>query len=308
MNLVGLLNLLVSGIRVATPLVIASIGLCYSAKAGMTNLSANGLMTMGAFFAVAGAYLTNSYSLGILIAMAIGIAFEIFAGFMAINVRANQTIVAMATNLLADGVASVFNAALFGSIVSLSNIMPKPKTYAIPLLCKIPIVGETLFNMDLVFYLGYLLVPVSWFVMNRTTFGLNIRMVGENPKAADTVGIKVNLTRRIACCIRGAFTSLAGAYISLAVVGIYTDNLISGKGYMSVSATIFGQWSPVGSMFGALVFGIGEALQMRLQVLGWSIPHQALQCLPYLIALILLTGVVRKTKQAASTGKVYVKD
>ena len=307
MDLTTLANLLVSGIRLATPMVIAGTGLCYAAKAGMSNLGTEGLMTLGAFFGVAGAYWTNNVMLGLLIAVIAGIVYEICISFMAINVRANQIIIAMATNLLANGITSVFNEGLFGDITSLSSILPKAETIPIPLLSQIPVIGA-LFNNDIVFYLAYLMVPVSWFIMKRTTVGLSIRMVGENPKAADTVGVNVNLVRKATCLVRGAFASLAGAYTSVLVVGVFTNNLVSGKGYMSVSATIFGQWNPVGSMLGSLVFGIGEALQMRIQALGWGIPYQALQALPYLIALILLTGVVRKTKQPAATGKVYIKD
>lgn len=308
MDLTSIANLLVSGVRLATPMVIASLGLCYTAKAGMSNLGTEGLMTMGAFFAVAGAYWTNNAALGILIAIAVGVLYEAFIGFMAINVRANQIIIAMATNLFATGISSVFNKALFGDILSLSSILPKVEPIAIPLLSKIPIMGEVLFHNNIIFYLAYLLVPLSWFVMNKTTIGLSVRMVGENPKAADTVGINVNRLRKLTCLTRGAFGALAGAYLSLAAVGTFADNMIAGKGYMSVSATIFGQWTPVGSMLGSTVFGLGEALQMRIQALGWNIPYQALQALPYLITLILLTGVVRKTKQPAATGKVYIKD
>ena len=308
MDLTTLANLLVSGIRLATPMVIASTGLCYAAKAGMSNLGTEGLMTLGAFFGVAGAYWTNSVALGLLIAIGVGVIYEVCISFMAINVRAHQIIIAMATNLLANGITSVFNEALFGNVTSLSSTLPKPTTVAIPLLSKIPVIGETLFKNDIVFYLAYLIVPLSWFIMTHTTIGLSVRMVGENPKAADTVGINVNRVRRMTCLVRGAFASLAGAYTSLLVVGTFTNNLVSGKGYMSVSATIFGQWAPVGSMLGSLVFGVGEALQMRLQAMGWGIPYQALQALPYLIALILLTGVVRKTKQPAATGRVYIKD
>lgn len=308
MDLTQLLNLLAAGIRLATPVVIASAGLCYSAKSGMSNLGTDGLMTLGAFFGVAGAYWTHSIFLGLLIAMGVGIVYEICISFLAINVRAHQIIIAMATNLLADGITSVFHESLFGNVVNLSALLPKPHTVAIPLLSRIPIIGETLFHNDIVFYLAYLLVPVSWFIMNRTAIGLSIRMVGENPKAADTVGINVNLVRKLTCLVRGALATLAGAYLSLMVVGTFTNNLIAGKGYLSVAATIFGQWVPVGSMLGSLVFGLGEALQMRIQALGWGIPYQALQALPYLIALVLLTGVVRKTSQPAATGKVYIKD
>lgn len=308
MDLTILVNLIVSGIRLATPVVISSAGLCYAAQAGMSNLGTDGLMTLGAFFGVAGAYWTGSFTLGILIAMGVGILYEVCISFLAINVRAHQIIIAMGTNLLATGITSVFAAALFGDITNLSSLLPKPHNIAIPLLSDIPIVGETLFNNNILFYLAYLIIPVSWFIMNRTTIGLSVRMVGENPKAADTVGINVNRVRKLACLTRGALAALAGAYLSLAAVGTYTDNLIAGKGYISVAATIFGQWTPVGSMLGSLVFGLGESLQMRIQAIGWPIPYQALQSLPYVIALVLLTGLVRKTKQPAATGVVYIKD
>lgn len=300
-------NILVATFRMATPLILSSLGLVYTARAGMSNLGTEGLMLIGAFVAAVGSFLTGSALLGVLMAIAGGILMELIVSFLAINVRANQIIVAMATNLLAQGVTSIFGRAIFG-ISGEKITIPMLQNIAIPWLSKLPIIGDELFNNNILFYLAYLLLPVSAFILTRTTIGLKVRVVGENPKAADTVGVNVYTVRRCCCLARGAFAALAGAYLALGVIGVFSENMIAGKGYMSVSVTIFGKWMPLGSLLGALLFGFGETLQLRIQAIGWTIPYQALQAFPYLITLILLTGVVGRTRQPAATGKPYIKD
>lgn len=298
---------IVASLRMATPMLLASIGLVLAARAGLSNLGTEGVMLMGAFMSAVGSYLTGSAWVGIFLAVFSGILLELFVSVLVINVRASQIIVAMATNLLAQGITSSYGRVIFGLSTEPPPIQGLPNI-PIPLLCNIPIVGDVVFNNNILFYLAYVMVPVASYILYKTSWGLKIRYVGENPKAADTLGVDVYMVRRVSCVLRGVFASLAGAYLTLGVIGMFTENMIAGKGYMSVAVTIFGKWTPIGAMLGSLLFGLGETLQMRLQAIGLNIPYQLLQSFPYIITLIILTGVAGKAKQPAATGEAYIKD
>lgn len=307
-SILGLVNnLLLAAIRMGTPLLLASAGLVFTARAGMTNLGTEGVMLMGAFSGVIGAYLSGSAFVGAIVAVFVGIVYELLVAFLVVTVRSNQTIVAMATNLLALGITSSYGRIIFGVSTEPPRVDSFP-IFKIPFLSNIPYLGESLFAHNFLVYLAFLLVPLTSFILYKTSIGLKVRIVGEHPRAADSVGVNVYLVRYLCCIARGAFAALAGSYLSLGVMNMFTDNMVAGKGYMAVSAVIFGKWTPVGSALGALVFGAGDALQMRLQALGWPIPYQLMQSLPYIITLVILTGLVGKAVQPAATGKPYSKE
>ncbi|HHY38126.1 MAG TPA: ABC transporter permease [Clostridia bacterium] len=303
----GATNLLSAAVRMGAPLLLASAGLVFTARAGMSNLGTEGVMLMGAFSGVVGAYLTGSPWLGALLAICIGVIFELIVAFLVVTARANQVIVAMATNLLALGLTSSYGRVIFGVSTRPPRVPPYP-LFKIPFLADIPVLGPVLFSHNALVYLAFFLVPVTHFILYRTSLGLKVRVVGEHPRAADSVGVNVYLVKYLCCLTRGAMAALAGSYLSLGALNMFTENMVAGRGYMAVSAVIFGKWTPVGSALGALLFGAGDALQMRLQAMGWGLPYQFVQALPYVITLVILTGLVGKAVQPAATGEAYSKE
>ncbi|MCL4441846.1 MAG: ABC transporter permease, partial [Firmicutes bacterium] len=180
--------------------------------------------------------------------------------------------------------------------------------WPVPFLNKIPFLGQVLFNHSPLVYLTFLLVPFTWYLLFKTTIGLKIRAVGEHPRAADTVGIRVNQLRFICCIIDGAIAGVAGAYLSISLLSMFTENMVAGRGFIALAAVIFGKWNPVGVMGAALLFGLGDALQVRLQAQGINIPYQFLLMLPYIITIIALAGFIGRAVKPAAQGQPYHRD
>ncbi|MEG1449002.1 MAG: ABC transporter permease, partial [Oscillospiraceae bacterium] len=168
--------------------------------------------------------------------------------------------------------------------------------------------GEALFNQSIPVYLAFLAVPVAWFVLQKTNIGLKIRAVGENPKACDTVGINVYRTRYMTVLYSGLMAGLAGAFVSMGQLSFFSEGMVAGRGFMALAAVVFGNYTPVGVMIASLVFGAGESLQYRLQALNTGIPYQFLVMLPYLITVVAICLLVRKSRKPASSAVPYVKE
>jgi len=210
-------------------------------------------------------------------------------------------------NILAAGLTITVNRAVFGASTSPPKIAVFGKA-PIPLLSDIPVVGQVLFNQPLPVYIAFLLVPVAWLVMFRTNTGLKLRAVGENPRACDTVGINVARTRFMSILYSGLMAGFAGAFVSMGQMSFFTENMIAGGGFMALAAVVFGNYTPVGVMGAALVFGASNALKFLLQALNTGIPSQFLVMLPYIITILALCGLIRRSNKPASSAIPYVKE
>jgi ABC-type uncharacterized transport system permease subunit len=296
-----------SVLRLATPTLLAALGIVFSERAGIVNIGTEGMMLMGALAGVMGSYYTGSVIFGTLIAMIISMLFSVIFAFFTIIIKADQTVIGTGMNILASGLTITINRAVFGA----STSPPKIDVFSavrIPFLADIPFLGEAVFNQPWPVYIAFLLVPLARFVMFRTNVGLKLRAVGENPRACDTVGIDVMKVRFTAVLYSGIMAGFAGAFVSMGQMSFFTEGMISGGGFIALAAVVFGNYTPVGVMISSLVFGSSNALMYRLQALNTGIPSQFALMLPYAITIVALCVVIRRSNKPSSSGVPYLKE
>lgn len=290
-----LTELLLSTVRMATPILLVALAETYSERAGMVNIGLDGIMAIGALVGFLVGYETGSPWAGVLAGALSGIATNMIYAFCTITLCAEQTVYGMAINIFAPALASFIYRLSFSDTSTLiqgvsMGIMP------IPVLSKIPVIGSIFFQQSPLVYGAYLLVAVTAVFLNRTKAGLNFKAVGEFPKAAETLGINVVLQKYIACIICGALAGIGGAYLTICYTSTYSEGIVAGRGFIALSAVIFGRWMPTGVMFACLLFGFCDALQIRLQLLSPSTPYQILQMIPYLCTLFVLAFLALKER------------
>ncbi|MDD2426626.1 MAG: ABC transporter permease [Eubacteriales bacterium] len=299
-------SFLSSTIRLATPTLLAALGILISERSGVLNIGTEGMMLVGALAGVLGSYYTGSIWLGTLIGILITVAFAAIFGIFTVIVKADQTVVGTGMNILAAGLTITANRAVFGASAS----PPKIETFdivQIPLLKDIPILGESLFSQTIPGYLALIMVFATAFFLFRTNTGLKVRSVGENPQACDTVGINVSKVRFLSVLYSGVMAGLAGAYISMGQLSFFTEGMIAGGGFMAVAAVVFGNYTPFGVLGASLVFGLSNASSYRLQALSTGIPSEFPNMLPYVITIVALCITSRRSKKPASSAVPYVK-
>lgn len=277
--------LLTASLRFATPILLAALGEVFVERAGILNLGLEGVMLGGAFTGFLVIYATGNLPLAFVAGILAGILISLFLGFFYITLQANQVVAGILFNFMMVGLTGYSYALLLGEnrLPRLEMLNPLP----LPGLESIPILGEMLFNQSPITYLALLLVPVASLVLYRTGFGLNLRAVGEHPRAADTLGVHVNRLRYLAMVIGGAGAGAGGAFFALQF-GAFMDTMLSGRGYIALAIVIFGRWIPNRVLIGAFLFGLIDALALRLQALSIPIPHQFFLMLPYLLTIIAL--------------------
>ena len=298
---------LITTLVMAAPMLIGAMGTLFIERSGIINIGNEGFMIIGAFMGVLGSYYSGSALVGALSAMGAGLVFGLIFALFTITFRANQVVTGLAINAVAEGLTSLLFRQLFG----ISGVVPKIATFekvSIPLLSQIPILGPSLFNQTLVAYLGLLLVPVTAFVLYKTKLGLTVRSVGENPKACDTMGIDVNRVRYGSVLYGSMLAGLAGAFVSMGQLSFFTEGMIAGKGYMTLAAIVFGNYSPVGILVACLLFGGVGSLQYQLQATASAIPYQIWVMLPYVFAVAALCMYRVRSKAPACSGIPYVRD
>ncbi len=287
------LSLIYSSIRLTTPLLLAALGGLYSERAGVINIALEGLMLAGAFTAAAITHYAGSPWVGLLAGIAAGVAVAAIYAVVCIRFRADQVVSGTAINILMVGVPAMLSGAFFLSSGSTPQI---PKENLIP---NTPIV------------IAFLLVPVTWYVLYRTPFGLRLRAVGENPGAADAAGVSVTKLRYSAVLLSGALAGIAGAYLSIGQSSLFTRNMTSGRGFIALAALIFGKWRPVQTMLACLLFGFTEAVAIQLQgvpIGGEEIPNQFIQIIPYVLTIVVLAGFIGTSRAPRALGIPYVKE
>lgn len=295
----GFVSLLAGTIRMSMPILLPALGEIFTQRSGILNLGLEGIMLMGALAGFAGTFFTQNLWVGLLAALITGILFSLIMGFLSITVKANQVIAGTAITILGTGLSTF----LFREMFGIQKLPPQIESFPpleIPLLSHIPFLGPVLFNHNAMIYLTFILVLFTAFVLEKTPFGLQVRAVGENPRAADSKGINVALVRYLCVMIGGAFAGLGGAFLSIGFMNTFIDGMVAGRGFIAVAVVIFARWNPYRALGAALLFGGASALQMRLQAIGVPIPHQFLLALPYVLTILVLLSVSRKAEFPAA--------
>lgn len=287
LTIVFLTNVLAASVRLATPLVIASLGEAFAERSGVFNLGVEGVMLLCGLTGFAAAYATGSLWLGVAAAALAGAALGLVFGFFTITLKADQTASGFALYVMSTGAALYANRLLFPGIRSVPQIQPF-LPIPIPGLSGIPVLGKVLFTHPPLTYIMFLLVILSALTLFRTPFGLRVSAIGENPRAADTVGLDVNGVRFICVVIGSTAAGVAGAFFSLSDLGLYVDSMIGGRGFISLALVVFGQWNPLLILAGGLLFGAVDAVQSRLQIMGAHVAPQFLIMTPYLLTVLAL--------------------
>jgi ABC-type uncharacterized transport system permease subunit len=306
LNTVFRADLIASTFVFSTPLIFAGIGGMFSERSGVVNIGLEGMMLMGAFWGVYGADKTGGWVGGLAIAALAGGLMALVHAFFAIHLRADQIVAGVAVNFLALGITGYFFFQLYhGQDVPVG--VPTIPRVNIPWIGDLHFLGPAIGHLNLMIWLSFLLVIVSYFVLFKTPIGLRIRACGEHPRAADTVGINVYAVRYGSVVLSGILAALGGAYLSIGFGGgSFTDNQTAGRGFIALAAMIFGNWRPFGTFYAALLFGFSTALAYRLPVYSGS-AATLFQALPYTLTLIAVAGVIGRTVPPAADGKPYVK-
>ena len=280
------LGIVFSTIRLTTPLLLAALGGLYSERAGVINIALEGLMLAGAFTAAVVTHSTLSPWVGLLAAIGAGVAVASIHAVVCVRFRADQVVTGTAINLLLFGLPALLSGALFGSTGATPML---PRTALLP---TVPVA------------LAFGLVPITAYVLYRTPFGLRLRAVGENPEAAASAGVRVVRLRFAAVLLSGALAALGGAYLSTGQSSLFSRNMTAGRGFIALSALIFGKWRPVPTMLACLLFGFAEAVSIQMQGVA-RVPVQLIQVIPYVLTLVVLTGFIGRARAPRALGLPY---
>jgi simple sugar transport system permease protein len=316
-----LISILGSTIRLSIPLILAALAGLYSERAGVFDIGLEGKMLAAAFAAACVAYLTGSAWLGLFSGIAVSLVFSLIHGFASITNRGNQIVSGVALNFVAAGLTVVLGQAWFGQGGRTPQVSGEGRFTPIILpgadmMREVPFIGPLYSNVisgnNILTYMAFLAVPISWWVLYRTRFGLRLRAVGENPGAVDTAGISVTFLRYRAVLMAGLLCGIAGTYLAIAQSAAFIEDMSAGKGFIALAALIFAKWKPVPVMFACLLFGFLDALANFMQgkelpVIG-EVPVQLFQALPYILTCILLAGFIGSANPPKAGGVAYTKE
>jgi len=307
-------------LRVSAPLILAALAGLFSERSGIVNIALEGKILASAFAAAATASVTGSVMFGLFAAMATSTLLSLLHGFACITHRGDQIVSGVAINMLAAGLTVTLGRYWFGLGGQTPPLTETQRFTSITLpgadaVADVPVIGllysELISGHNILVYFALLLVPICWWVVYKTRFGLRLRAAGENPHAVDTAGISVAWLRYRALICAGILTGIAGAYLSTAHSAGFVPNMSAGKGYIALAALIFGKWKPVPVLFGCLLFGFLDAMAIRLQgaelpFIG-EIPVQAIEILPYVLTVLLLAGFIGRAVGPKAVGTPYIK-
>ena len=297
-----LLATVASAIRLATPFLLAALGETLGQRSGVLNLGVEGVMLLGAYGAYYATLRTDSILLGILVSLVVGGLMGIVYGVVTLALKAEQGISGIGIFIFGLGLSDLLFQKQVGTPTPIDGLGDVP----VPLLGDLPLVGEVLFHQNVLVYVAFLLVPVLWFVVNRTPFGLNVRAVGETPEAADSLGVSVNRTRYITIFVGNAMAGLAGGALALEL-GIFQQNLTNGHGFIAIALVYFGAWRPTGVMAGAMVFGLVSATVLQWKTLGIVVGTTAsiVGMFPAVLTILVLVFVSRRTGQPSALTRPF---
>ena len=303
-NLTGMLQ---SSLVRATPIALAALCGVISERSAVINIGIEGIMLMTAQVAVVTATVSGSLYVGLVSAIIVGGLVAAFHAFLVIRFKVDQIISGVAINIFGAGATSFISSRFMAHATDKLNNSGTFPIIAIPGLSKIPVLGPVLFENNLIVYLTILLVIVMHIMLYYTPWGLRTRAVGEHPKAADTLGVNVYFMRFVNVTLGGMIAGLGGAYFTIGSVGRFDEILTAGKGFIGLAAMVFGNWNPIGAYTSSLIFGFADSLQVKLQILRVPIPSEFLLMAPYILTMIILTGVVGRAIPPAADGQPYEK-
>lgn len=304
-----MIELLASSLRLATPLLFAAMGGLISERSGIATICLEGVMIAGAWTAATVNYYTHNPWLGLTAGMAAGCLMMALHAFLCITARADQIVSGVAVNIIAAGITPLLTKAIFGATTNTPEIPMAERFHAwvVPALSHIPFVGQLLFAQMPLVYAAVLLPFLLNYVLYRTGLGLRLLACGDGPEALKTAGVSPAHTRYWALFAGGAIASLGGTYLAISHSSAFTRDMTAGRGYIALTALIFGQWKPLPTLLACLFFGFADALQIQLQsttVMGFAIPVQFIQALPYLVTLFVLVAFGGKARPPLSIGRV----
>lgn len=296
-----LIGIVATGIRLATPYLLAALGEMLSQRAGVFNLGLEGIMLMGAFAGFYITFVSQSPMLGLLAAILVGALMGLLMAFVSVTLQAEQGISGIGLSMLGWGLSGLFFRLYVDGIQTIAGLKP----WKLPFLSEIPLLGMMFFNHNVIVYFAFLLVPLFWFVLFRTTWGLSVRAVGMTPQAVDTLGVSVTGIRYQCLIIGGMMAGLAGATLTVANTHMFADNITAGRGFIAIALVYFGRWSPWGILAGSLLFSMADSFQLWVQVLGINFPYELAVMLPYMVTIIALMVSYGRVWPPAALGKPY---
>jgi len=296
-----IVGILTSAIRLATPYLYAAIGETFAQRSGVLNLGVDGIMLVAAYGSFYVVLKTGNIWFGLLAAIIIGLLMGLLMSFISVTLKAEQGISGIGLYMFGLGLSSLLFKTTIGTVKTVTGFQP----VKLPLLGDIPIVGNIFFNHSLLVYGAFLLVPLAWWVLEKTTWGLKIKSVGQNPAAADSLGVSVERVRYTSVCIGAILAGIAGASLSISLLNLFQDNVTAGQGFIAVALVYFGGWRPFGVLWGALLFSTVNAFQLWMQVLGVKIPSDVAIMLPYLLTIAALALSTNRGLAPAALNKPF---
>lgn len=291
-------------IKMATPILLAGLGLILFNHCGLLNIGAEGTMLIATLIAVYGSYVSGSVWIGMLMAIVSGALIGLLFAVLTVTLKANQVVVGAAINVLGVGLSATLFRIAFGVSAAVPNI-DVFKTWPIPGLSAIPFIGDAFFKQMPIVYIAFLMVPLMSYFLFKTQVGLNLRSIGENPKVSDTLGINVFRSQYTGAVIGSMIIGMGGAFMSTGLTKFFSEDMVSGRGFIALAAVVFGRYKPVGVMLAAMVFMAGTVASNVLLVSASSIPYQFLNMIPYVLTIAVLAVFAKKSLGPASLGKPY---
>jgi ABC-type uncharacterized transport system permease subunit len=300
-------GLIASMLELSVPMAFAALGEVVSERGGVINLGTEGVMLVGAISAFSASFFMHSNLAAVLLGAFAGALLGLLMAFISISLKQDQILSGLGIYFLGLGLSGFLYEALFSGIGSTIRIEGLAKL-PIPLLSKIPVLGDSLFSQDIVEYLSFVTLIVVILVISRTTFGLNLRAVGENPSAADTLGVSVAKVKYIAVIAGATLAGIGGAYLAISSHAFQAENITAGRGFIAVAMVYFGKWKPARAFFGTFLFGAAYLLGAFFQVVGSVIPYYFLLMVPYVMTLIILILIARGARQPSALGIPYTRE
>ncbi|HJW91920.1 MAG TPA: ABC transporter permease [Anaerolineales bacterium] len=303
------ISLLAATVRMATPILLAALGELVTERGGVMNLGVEGTMLMGAFIGFLVANQTGSLALAVGAAMLAGAGMSLIMAVMASTLKVDQTVTGLALNLLASGLSFYwYRVAYKGEGASQVPVAEIFQVLPIPLLSRLPVIGEFLFSQYLLTYIALLMVPAVWFFLYRTKYGLLVRCLGENPRSVDMKGVSVARLQYLALAFGGMMAGMGGSFLTLASAGVFVPEISAGRGWLAIVIVIAGNWQPGRILLATLVFAFLDAFQLQVQGLGVKLPYQILLALPYVFAILAMVLSRTRSQAPGSLGVPYVRE
>jgi simple sugar transport system permease protein len=298
-----MVTIIASTLRGTTPILLAALGEAYVERSGLLNLGIEGMMVAGAFSSFTVALKLNNLFFGFLAAAAFGLTLGLVFGILTITLRVNQIVVGLGVTIFAHSMSSFLHRVIFGNMFPI--LFGAGGTNEIPLLSRMPIIGQAFFNHHWMVYLTFTMVPILYVLMYKTRFGLRVRAVGEAPRAADASGVNVYRIRYYTILFGGLMASIGGAFMTLGDLAFFVPDMNMGRGYIAIVVVMLGQWNPLKVCWGGLLFGLALALTSALQVAGMNISPDFILMMPYLVVIVVLLLFARSANLPASLGIPY---